>query len=140
MVRPVTAGGPQGLPGQKCFRSHPVTVVSSDKGAIYVATGQGSGGGGLNPQHRPADQSLRQAAEIVRCKALQAVPVNEELNGLLPACPARHARSRLPSLTDRSPTNPDQGEARTIIRETAAPHGNWRGIGSNTAMSLRTGA
>ena len=54
-VRPLTAGGAQGLPGQKCFRSHPVTVVRGDKGAIDVATRQGSSSSGLNPQHRPAD-------------------------------------------------------------------------------------
>ena len=95
-VRPVTAGGAQGLPGQKCFSGHPVTVVRGDEGAINVATGQGSGGSGLNSQHRPADQSLSQAAEIIRFIALQAIPVNEELNGPLPACPARYARSRLP--------------------------------------------
>jgi len=80
-VRPVAASGAQSLPGQECFRGHPVCVVSSDESTIHVTTRQSRGGSSLDPQHRPTDQSLCQRSEILCVKTLQTVPVDEELNG-----------------------------------------------------------
>jgi hypothetical protein len=74
-MRPVATSSAQGLPGQERSRSHPVCVVRSDEGAVHVTTRQGRGSSGLDPQYRPPDQSLSQRSEIVRLKALQAIPV-----------------------------------------------------------------
>jgi hypothetical protein len=93
-MRPVAASSAQSLPCQERFRSHPVCVVGSDKGAVHVTTCQGRGSSGLDPQHCPHDQSLSQRSEIVRLKALQAIPVDEELDGLFSSRPAHHALSR----------------------------------------------
>jgi hypothetical protein len=93
-VRPVAASSTQGLPGQERFCGHPVTVVSSHEGAVHVTARQSRGGSSLDPQHRPAEQSLRQRSEIFCFKALQTVLADEELNGPFPSRPACHALSR----------------------------------------------
>jgi len=72
-VQPVATSSAQGLPGQERFCSHPVCVVPGDEGAVHVTTRQGRDSSGLDPQHRPPDQSLSQRSEIVRLKALQAI-------------------------------------------------------------------
>ena len=52
-MRPVAASSTQGLPGQERFRSHPVTVVRGDEGAVHVTTRQGRGSRRIDPQYRP---------------------------------------------------------------------------------------
>src|ERR1017187_10082741 len=96
-VRPVASSSAQGLPGQEGLRSHPVGVVGGNISTVHVATRQRSGSRRLNTQHRPRDQSLRQRRKIFCGKAFQAVPVDEELNGLFAIRPARHTFSCLPS-------------------------------------------
>ena len=96
-VRPVAPGRAQGLPGQERFGGHPVGIVRSDIGAVHVTTGQRCGRGRLHPPFRPRDQSIGQRGGIAGFEALQAVPADEELNGLSPSRPARHAFSRVQS-------------------------------------------
>ena len=85
-MRSVTAGGAQGLPGQERLRGHPVTVVSGDKGAIDVATRQGSCGSGLDSQLGLYDCADLRDAEpgTLRYRLLS-----------LPARLVRHARARV---------------------------------------------
>jgi hypothetical protein len=83
-VRPVAPGSAQSLPGQKCLRDHPVSVVRRDIGTVYVATRQRRGSSSLKPHCGPCDKSLCQRSEIFCFKVLQTVTVDKELNGLSP--------------------------------------------------------
>jgi hypothetical protein len=65
-MRPVAASSAQALPGQECFRGHPVCVLSSDECTIHVTTRQSRCGSSLDPQRRLPDQSFRESSKIFR--------------------------------------------------------------------------